>query len=162
MMKLNRENNRMFDLCVCELYSMQNDDSMTFKDEGIDTGDFGCLEWLELCREAVRLLFTDMEERYDDEYEIKWADEIYDRAPEFLLTVVKAKDAERNNMHEFEYKVTANAFMTLRVMARSKGDADEIAQNIVYGRGFVQEHYTEFEIDSEAVILDGNECSIKK
>ena len=62
-------------------------------------------------------------------------------------------DDRKPERKTFSFTVHANAFLTLQIEAASEGEAREKAQAMIDAGGFVSDHYTEFEIDSDAEIM---------
>lgn len=148
-MKLNRENNAMFDLCVCELFSMR-DNSKLF--DGIDVGKYNSIDWLRFARAAAGRLFDDIERRYPDasdgsDLEIDWMYEICENGEKFLSQVV-------NPEQEHEFALSVNAFMWIKVKGATRDDAHDKLCKMIDNPDFVREHYTEFELDNEVVICE--------
>lgn len=145
----------MFDLAVCDLYSAfdrlgRTDDALAAA--GIDVGDFSSMDQLRIARAVAQTVC----DRYDQEMEAvgdaDFTDILFNMGDDLLRDALISHTftPERKT---FSFTVHANAFLTLQIEAASEGEAREKAQAMIDAGGFVTDHYTEFEIDSDAEIM---------
>lgn len=152
---------------LCEMYNLK--DAYNDKEHDFDTYDYSTMEWIEICKKARDALFADIERRAnanDMEYPIKigndetgWAMvdfvyEVFENGPEIMEKILTEDWEKRHPVKEHQFVISASAFMTLTVKARDRADARKEAQRLLEETDFVMEHYTEFEIDNEAVLFE--------
>lgn len=153
---------------LCEMYKLQDDES--FSDgKAFDIGNYSTKEWIDICHKATNALFDDIERRAnandmgypfdsgvdEDGYQcIDYIYEVGENGPKIMEKVLKEDWEKRYPVEEYEFTVTANAFMTLKAKGRNREEAKEEANRILRAKGFVPEHYTEFEIEDEAVMYE--------
>lgn len=152
---------------LCEMYNLK--DAYNDKEHDFDTGDYTTMEWINICVKARDALFADIERRANAnnmEYPIKigndesgWAMvdfvyEVFENGPEIMEKILTEDWEKRHPVKEHQFIINASAFMTLTVKARNRADARKEAQRLLEETDFVMEHYTEFEIDNEAVLFE--------
>lgn len=152
-------NNDNFDLALCEMFA--NFDRLgdkLWKDHEIDTGDFSTFESLRIARDLAREIVNQYETQLAECGDADFTEILYMGGDQlFIDRIVKEWD-HRNEDRQPERKtfpvpVHANAFLTLQIEAASEEEAREKAQGMIDAGGFVTDHYTEFEIDSDAEIM---------
>lgn len=147
----------MFDLAVCDLYASfdrlgRTDDALA--KAGIDVGDFSSMDQLRIARKVAQTLC----ERYDQEMEAKgeadFTEMLFTDGDDLLREgLISGVFAPERKTFTFPIPVHANAFLTLQIEAATEEEAREKAQAMIDAGGFVTDHYTEFEIDSDAEIM---------
>lgn len=154
------------DFVLCEMYKLEDDNTFTDGEE-FDIGDYSACEWVVICRKAVEALIADIERRAnanDMEYPtfsgigndgwqiVDYTYEVFENGPKILKKILKEDWEKRHPAEEYDFTISANAFLTLSVKGRSREEAKETALRMIESADFVREHYTEFEIEGEAVM----------
>lgn len=152
-------NDEYFDLALCEMFA--NFDRLAdnlWKDRGIDTGDFNTFDELRIARSLAKEIVNQYESQLAECGDADFTEILYMGGDQlFIDRIVKEWDHRNDDRtperKTFSFTVHANAFLTLQIEAASEEEAREKAQAMINAGGFVNEHYTEFEIDSDAEIM---------
>lgn len=152
-------NNDNFDLALCEMFA--NFDRLAdklWKDHGIDTGDFSTFELLRIARSLAEEIVNQYKAQLAECGDADFTEILYMGGDQlFIDRIVKEWDHRNDNRKPerktFSFTVHANAFLTLHIEAANEEEAREKAQEMIDAGGFVSDHYTEFEIDSDAEIM---------
>lgn len=152
-------NDDYFDLALCEMFA--NFDRLAdklWKDHGIDTGDFSTFDEILIARSLAEEIVNQYKAQLAECGDADFTEILYMGGDQlFIDRIVKEWD-HRNDDRKPERKtfaipVHANAFLTLQIEAANEEEAKEKAQAMIDAGGFVSDHYTEFEIDSDAEIM---------
>ena len=148
-----------FDLALCEMFA--NFDRLAdklWKDHGIDTGDFNTFDELRIARELAQEIVNQYESQLAECGDADFTEILYMGGDQLFIDRIVKEWPHRNEDRKqerktFSFTVHANAFLTLQIEAASEDEAREKAQAMIDAGGFVTDHYTEFEIDSDAEIM---------
>lgn len=152
-------NNDNFDLALCEMFAnFERLADKLWKDHEIDTGDFSTFESLRIARSLAQEIVNQYEAQLAECGDADFTEILYMGGDQlFIDRIIKEwdhrNDDRKPECKAFSFTVHANAFMTLQIEAASEGEAREKAQAMIDAGGFVSDHYTEFEIDSDAEIM---------
>lgn len=152
-------NNDNFVLALCEMFA--NFDRLAEKlwlDHEIDTGDFSTFDELRIARSLAQEIVNQYEAQLAECGDADFTEILYMGGDQlFIDRIIKEwdhrNDDRKPERKTFPFTVHANAFLTLQIEAASEGEAREKAQAMIDAGGFVSDHYTEFEIDSDAEIM---------